>query len=107
MIPAVATAKVSLRLVPKLTEKKVQGMLVDIALAERGSLGLVGMLQAHNAARDNKPDEVLQGLQAVAVSQEAMRDTLLAASGRLDLAAGGPETAAPRTAAPRCNSGRR
>ena len=59
-------------------------VLIHIDIEAKAGPGLVGMLQAHNAARYNKPDDVLEGLQVLAVAQEAMRETLLRMPERCD-----------------------
>jgi len=50
VIPAVATAKVSLRLVPKLTEKKVQGMLIKAVKAAAPPYADVSVKFLHGAS---------------------------------------------------------
>ena len=59
-------------------------VLIHIDIEAKAGPGLVGMLQAHHAARDNKPDDVLEGLQVLAVAQEVMRETLLRMPERCD-----------------------
>ena len=59
-------------------------VLIHIDIEAKAGPGLVGMLQAHNAARYNKPDDVLEGLQVLAVAQEVMRETLLRMPERCD-----------------------
>ena len=59
-------------------------VLIHIDIEAKAGPGLVGLVQAHNAARANKPDDVLQGLHALAAAQEAMRETLLRMPERCD-----------------------
>ena len=59
-------------------------VLIHIDIEAKAGPGLVGLVQAHNAARDNMPDDVLQGLHALAAAQEAMRETLLRMPERCD-----------------------
>lgn len=59
-------------------------VLVHIDIEAKAGPGLAGLVQAQNAAQDKKDEEVLQGLRALASSQEAMRDTLLRMPERCD-----------------------
>jgi indoleamine 2,3-dioxygenase len=59
-------------------------VLVHIEIEAEAGPGLVGLIQAQNAAQDNKEDEVLLGLESLAASQEAMRETLLRMPERCD-----------------------
>ncbi len=59
-------------------------VLIHIDIEAKAGPGLVGLVQAHNAARANNPDDVLQGLHALAAAQEAMRETLLRMPERCD-----------------------
>lgn len=59
-------------------------VLIHIDIEAKAGPGLAGLVQAHNAARDNKPDDVLQGLRALAAAQEGMRETLLRMPERCD-----------------------
>ena len=59
-------------------------VLIHIDIEAKAGPGLLGLVQAYNAARDNRPDDVLQGLRALAAAQEAMRETLLRMPERCD-----------------------
>jgi indoleamine 2,3-dioxygenase len=59
-------------------------VLVHIEIEAEAGPGLAGLAQAHNAARENKDEEVLEGLAALAAAQEAMRETLLRMPERCD-----------------------
>ncbi len=59
-------------------------ILVHIEIEAEAGTGLVGLVQAHNAAQNDKEEGVLQGLYALAAAQEAMRDTLLRMPERCD-----------------------
>lgn len=59
-------------------------VLIHIDIEAKAGMGLAGLVQAHNAAQDKRPDEVLQGLHALAAAQEAMRETLLRMPERCD-----------------------
>ena len=52
-------------------------VLVHIEIEAEAGSGLLGLVQAHNAAQENKENEVLQGLRSLAAAQESMRETLL------------------------------
>lgn len=59
-------------------------VVVHIQIEQQAGPGLNGLLRAINAASEDKDDEVLLGLQALASSQTAMRDTLLRMKERCD-----------------------
>lgn len=59
-------------------------VVVHIQIERQAGLGLEGLVQAINAAFEEKDDEVLVGLQALASAQTAMRDTLLRMKERCD-----------------------
>ncbi|MCE3222307.1 MAG: uncharacterized protein K0S58_487 [Nitrospira sp.] len=59
-------------------------VLVHIEIEAKAAPGLVGLVQAQNAAQHNREDDVLQGLRALATAQEAMRETLLRMPERCD-----------------------
>jgi indoleamine 2,3-dioxygenase len=59
-------------------------VLVHIEIEAEAGPALAHLVRAHNAARDNKEDEVLQSLRALASAQEAMRETLLRMPERCD-----------------------
>jgi indoleamine 2,3-dioxygenase len=59
-------------------------VLVHIEIEAEAGAALAGLVRAHNAIREEKDDEVLQGLTAVATAQEAMRETLLRMPERCD-----------------------
>jgi indoleamine 2,3-dioxygenase len=60
-------------------------VLVHIEIEAEAGRGLMGLVQAQNAAQDDdKEDEVLIGLQMLAAAQEAMRETLLRMPERCD-----------------------
>ncbi|HEY7533017.1 MAG TPA: hypothetical protein VH681_09610 [Nitrospiraceae bacterium] len=59
-------------------------VVVHIQIERQAGLGLTGLLQAVNAAADDKDSEVLRGLQSLASAQTAMRDTLLRMKERCD-----------------------
>jgi indoleamine 2,3-dioxygenase len=59
-------------------------VLVHIEIEAEAGAALAGLVWAHNAARQGKDDEVLQGLAALATAQEAMRETLLRMPERCD-----------------------
>ena len=59
-------------------------VLVHIEIEAEAGSGLAGLVLAHNAATENKDDEVLEGLAALAAAQEAMRETLLRMPERCD-----------------------
>lgn len=59
-------------------------VVVHIQIEYQAGPGLEGLVQAINAASNGKDDEVLLGLQALASSQSAMRDTLLRMKERCD-----------------------
>ena len=59
-------------------------VVVHIQIERQAGIGLEGLLRAMNGAAEGKDDEVLLGLQALASSQTAMRDTLLRMKERCD-----------------------
>ncbi|MBX3324602.1 MAG: hypothetical protein U0223_10975 [Nitrospira sp.] len=59
-------------------------VVVHIQIERQAGLGLDGLLRAINGAVQEKDDEVLVGLQALASAQTAMRDTLLRMKERCD-----------------------
>ncbi len=59
-------------------------VLIHIDIEAKAGPGLVGLIQAQNAACEDKAADVLQGLHALATAQEAMRDTLLRMPERCD-----------------------
>ena len=59
-------------------------VVVHIEIERQAGPGLEGLVQAINGATEGKDDEVLSGLQALASSQTAMRDTLLRMKERCD-----------------------
>jgi indoleamine 2,3-dioxygenase len=59
-------------------------VLVHIEIEAEAGPALMGLVRAHNAALENKEDEVLQGLAALRSAQEAMRETLLRMPERCD-----------------------
>jgi indoleamine 2,3-dioxygenase len=59
-------------------------VLVHIEIEAEAGPGLMGLVQAHNAAAEDKQDDVLLGLQTLASAQEAMRETLLRMPERCD-----------------------
>lgn len=59
-------------------------VLVHIEIEAEAGSGLVGLVQAQNAAQEDKEEDVLQGLCTLATAQEAMRDTLLRMPERCD-----------------------
>ena len=59
-------------------------VLVHVEIEAEAGPGLMGLVQAQNAAQDNKEEEVLLGLRALATAQEAMRETLLRMPERCD-----------------------
>ena len=59
-------------------------VLVHIEIEAKAGSGLLGLVQAHNAAQENKENEVLQGLRSLAAAQESMRKTLLRMPERCD-----------------------
>ena len=59
-------------------------VLVHLEIEAEAGPGLLGLVQAHNAAAADDPDQVLQGLQTLARAQEAMRETLLRMPERCD-----------------------
>ena len=52
-------------------------VLVHIEIESEAGPGLRGLVQAQNAAQDDREEEVMLGLRALATAQEAMRETLL------------------------------
>ena len=59
-------------------------VVVHIQIEYQAGPGLEGLVRAINAASNGEDDEVLLGLQALASSQSAMRDTLLRMKERCD-----------------------
>jgi indoleamine 2,3-dioxygenase len=59
-------------------------VLVHIQIEAEAGPALTGLVHAHNAARENRQDEVLQGLAMLASAQEKMRETLLRMPERCD-----------------------
>jgi len=59
-------------------------VVVHIQIERQAGPGLAGLLRAMNGAVDDKEDEVLLGLQSLALAQTAMRDTLLRMKERCD-----------------------
>ncbi len=59
-------------------------VLVHIEIEAKAGPGLVGLVQAQNAAQANKGEKVLHGLRALATAQEAMRDAFLRMRERCD-----------------------
>jgi indoleamine 2,3-dioxygenase len=59
-------------------------VLIHIEIEAEAGAGLAGLVRAHNAARENKLDDVLEGLAVLARAQEAMRETLLRMPERCD-----------------------
>ena len=59
-------------------------VLIHIQIEAEAGPALMGLVRAHNAVRDNKEDEVLQGLRDLASAQEMMRETLLRMPERCD-----------------------
>ncbi len=59
-------------------------VLVHIEIEAEAGPGLIGLVQAQNAAQDDKEDDVLIGLRMLAAAQEAMRETLLRMPERCD-----------------------
>jgi indoleamine 2,3-dioxygenase len=59
-------------------------VLVHVQIERQAGPALAGLLRAMNGATDNKEDEVLQGLNSLAMAQTAMRDTLLRMKERCD-----------------------
>jgi indoleamine 2,3-dioxygenase len=59
-------------------------VVVHVQIERQAGPGLAGLLRAMNGAVDEKEDEVLLGLQSLAISQIAMRDTLLRMTERCD-----------------------
>jgi len=59
-------------------------VVVHIQIERQAGPGLEGLVRAINAASEEKDDEVLLGLQALASAQTAMRDTLLRMKERCD-----------------------
>ena len=59
-------------------------VVVHVEIEREAGPGLAGLLRAINGAAENKEDEVLLGLQSLALSQIAMRETLLRMTERCD-----------------------
>ncbi len=59
-------------------------VLVHIQIEAEAGPALAGLVHAHNAASEGEPEEVLRGLRALAMGQEAMRTTLLRMKERCD-----------------------
>jgi indoleamine 2,3-dioxygenase len=59
-------------------------VLVHIEIEAEAGPGLMGLVQAQNAVREDKQDDVLWGLRTLASAQEAMRETLLRMPERCD-----------------------
>jgi indoleamine 2,3-dioxygenase len=59
-------------------------VVVHIQIERQAGPGLEGLLRSINAASEEKDDEVLLGLQALASAQTSMRDTLLRMKERCD-----------------------
>jgi indoleamine 2,3-dioxygenase len=59
-------------------------VLVHIEIEAEAGPGLMSLVQAQNAAQDNRENDVLTGLRILAVAQEAMRETLLRMPERCD-----------------------
>ncbi|MCC6967448.1 MAG: hypothetical protein IT391_14350 [Nitrospira sp.] len=59
-------------------------VLIHIDIEAKVGLGLQGLVHAQNAAQADDAEAVLAGLQALAVAQEAMRETLLRTPERCD-----------------------
>ena len=59
-------------------------VLVHVEIEAEAGPGLMGLVQAQNAAQEKREEDVLQGLYALATAQEAMRETLLRMPERCD-----------------------
>jgi indoleamine 2,3-dioxygenase len=59
-------------------------VVVHIQIEREAGSGLAGLLRAMNGAGENKENEVLRGLDSLALAQTAMRDTLLRMKERCD-----------------------
>lgn len=59
-------------------------VVVHIQIERQAGSGLEGLLRAINAASEGKDDAVMDGLQALAAAQTAMKDTLLRMKERCD-----------------------
>ncbi len=59
-------------------------VVIHVQIERQAGPGLAGLIRAMNGAASDKPDEVLAGLQSLAASQTAMRDTLLRMKERCD-----------------------
>lgn len=59
-------------------------VVIHIQIEQQAGPGLAGLLRAMNGADQGREDEVLQGLQSLALAQTAMRDTLLRMKERCD-----------------------
>ena len=59
-------------------------VVIHIQIEREAGAGLTGLLQAMNAAAQDREDEALSGLQALASAQTAMRETLLRMTERCD-----------------------
>lgn len=59
-------------------------VLVHVEIEAEAGPGLMGLVQAQNAAQEKREEDVLQGLHALATAQEAMRETLLRMPERCD-----------------------
>ena len=59
-------------------------VVIHIQIERQAGPGLAGLVQAITGAADDKADEVLLGLHALAAAQAAMRDTLLRMQERCD-----------------------
>ena len=59
-------------------------VVIHIQIERQAGCGLAGLLRAMNGAADDKDDEVLLGLQSLALAQTAMCDTLLRMKERCD-----------------------
>jgi len=59
-------------------------VVIHIQIEQQAGPGIAALLRAMNGAADDKEDEVLLGLQSLALAQAAMRDTLLRMKERCD-----------------------
>lgn len=59
-------------------------VLIHIDIEAKAGPGLQGLLQAHQAVEEDRAEAVLAGLEALAVAQDAMRETLLRMPERCD-----------------------
>jgi indoleamine 2,3-dioxygenase len=59
-------------------------VLVHLEIEAEAGPAMAGLVEAHNAAGTDDPEQVLQGLRSLAKAQEAMRETLLRMPERCD-----------------------